>query len=161
MRHPTRATRRPGQYAGLKALLAGGARLAGIVAGVTRHGEDIGRWTATQRRDFHRLSEEQQRRLAELGVKPARAVRARSAPAKTSTAAGPGRGAEAFQTGIQALTQYIEREGSGLPGRQHVEHLAGAVHRTGVWLANQKQRRNRLDTAQLEALAALGVQWAQ
>ncbi|MFF7082072.1 Helicase associated domain protein [Streptomyces lavendulae] len=62
---------------------------------------------------------------------------------------------------MQALTQYVEREGGSLPGRQHVEHLPGTVHRTGVWLANQRQRRDRLDAAQLEALAALGVQWAR
>ncbi|MFF5447515.1 hypothetical protein [Streptomyces sp. NPDC012888] len=43
---------------------------------MTWHGEDIGRWLAAQRRDFHRLSTEQQRRLAKLGVKPARAVHA-------------------------------------------------------------------------------------
>ncbi|MYT26587.1 helicase, partial [Streptomyces sp. SID7760] len=72
------------------------------------------------RRDFHRLNEEQQRRIAELGVKPARAGRARTAPA---TAGGAGRAAAAFQTGIQALTQYIERGGRRLPGRAHVEQL--------------------------------------
>ncbi|MFF4583757.1 hypothetical protein ACFY15_36220 [Streptomyces sp. NPDC001373] len=48
-----------------------------------------------------------------------------------------------------------------MPGRSHVEHLPdGTAHRTGVWLANQRQRRDRLDTGQLEALAGLGVQWA-
>ncbi|MFJ3914284.1 hypothetical protein [Streptomyces vinaceus] len=33
---------------------------------MTWHGEDIGRWTAAQRRDFHRLNQVQQRRLAAL-----------------------------------------------------------------------------------------------
>ncbi|MFF4646536.1 hypothetical protein [Streptomyces sp. NPDC001389] len=48
-----------------------------------------------------------------------------------------------------------------MPGRSHVEALPdGTAHRTGVWLANQRQRRDRLDTGQLEALAGLGVQWA-
>ncbi|MGE7391769.1 helicase associated domain-containing protein [Streptomyces sp. NPDC004126] len=150
------------QYAGLRALLAGGARLAAVVPRVTWHGEDIGRWTATQRRDFRQLNEERQRRLTELGVKPARAVRARTAAAEPGTAAGSGRGAEAFQAGIRALQQYIAREGGGLPRRSHVEHLPdGTEHRTGVWIANQRQRRDRLDAAQLEALAGLGVQWAQ
>ncbi|MGW0394384.1 helicase associated domain-containing protein [Streptomyces sp. NPDC003042] len=149
-------------YAGLRALLAGGARLANVVPGVTWHGEDIGRWTATQRRDFGRLSAEQQRRLAELGVKPARAVPARTAAATTAAASTSGRGAEAFHKGVRALTQYIERESGGLPGRAHVEHLPdGTAHRTGVWIVNQKQRRDRLDAAQLAALAALGVEWAQ
>ncbi|KOU90504.1 helicase [Streptomyces virginiae] len=31
----------------------------------------------------------------------------------------------------------------------------------GIWIGNQKARRNRLDTAQLAALAELGVDWAQ
>ncbi|MEV6584073.1 helicase associated domain-containing protein [Streptomyces sp. NPDC051582] len=148
-------------YAYLTQLLDEGVRLTAITPGVTRHGEDIGRWLATQRRDWNRLNTEQQARLTALGITPARAVRARTAPAKTSTTARPGRGAVAFQTGIQALAQYVEREGGGLPGRQHVEHLPGAAHRTGVWLANQRQRRDRLDAEQLRALAELGVDWAR
>ncbi|MGW7344980.1 helicase associated domain-containing protein [Streptomyces sp. NPDC054854] len=72
-----------------------------------------------------------------------------------------GRGAVAFQTGIQALAQYREREGGGVPGRGHVEELPdGTAHRTGVWIANQKQRRERLHPDQLAALAELGVDWA-
>ncbi|MEU8844119.1 helicase associated domain-containing protein, partial [Streptomyces roseus] len=149
------------QYAGLRALLAGGARLADIVPGVTWHGEDIGRWLATQRRDWARLNAEQQARLGALRVTPARVVRARKAPAEPGTTTTSGRGAEAFHKGVQALTQYIEREGDSLPSRSHVELLPdGTQHRTGVWIANQKQRRNRLDPAQLQALADLGVQWA-
>ncbi|MEU5810727.1 Helicase associated domain protein [Streptomyces sp. NPDC047718] len=149
-------------YAYLAQLLDDGARLAGIVPGVTRHGEDIGRWLTTQRRDFHRLNEEQQRRLAELGVKPARAVGRRTATATAGTTTTSGRGTEAFHKGIQALQQYIAREGGGLPGRAHIEHLPdGTTHRTGVWIANQRQRRDRLDAAQLEALADLGIHWAQ
>ncbi|KPI34155.1 helicase-associated protein [Actinobacteria bacterium OV450] len=150
------------QYTGLKNLLDGGARLTAVVPGVTWHGEDIGRWLATQRRDFGRLTEEQQRRLAGLGVKPARVVRARTAAAERGATTASGRAAEAFQKGIQALTQYIEREGGGLPSRAHVEHLPdGSQHRTGVWIVNQKQRRDRLDTGQLAALGALGVNWAR
>lgn len=45
-------------------------------------GEDIGRWLATQRRDFRHLNAEQQRRLTELGVKPARVVPARPGPGR-------------------------------------------------------------------------------
>ncbi|MFJ4776396.1 hypothetical protein [Streptomyces sp. NPDC088762] len=57
--------------------------------------------------------------------------------------------------------QYIEREGGGAPGRAHVEHLSdGTEHRTGVWPASQRQRRDRLDPAELEALAHLGMGWA-
>ncbi|MFD7258884.1 helicase associated domain-containing protein [Streptomyces sp. NPDC059874] len=72
-----------------------------------------------------------------------------------------GRGAEAFQKGVQALAQYTEREGGGVPGRAHVEQFPdGTEHRTGVWIANQRARRDRLDADQLRALTELGVQWA-
>ncbi|MFD5423162.1 Helicase associated domain protein [Streptomyces sp. NPDC127069] len=149
-------------YAYLAQLLNEGARLAAIKPGVTRHGEDIGRWLATQRRNWARLNTEQQTRLGKLGVTPARVVHARTAPAKTSATTTSRRGAEAFQKGIQALAQYLQREGGGTPGRGHVERLPdGSEHRTGVWLANQRQRRDRLTGEQLEALAALGVEWAQ
>lgn len=77
-------------YAYLAQLLAEGARLASAVPGVTQHGKDVGRWlAATQRRDFSRLNPEQQARLATLGVTPARAARARQAPAKTTAFPGP------------------------------------------------------------------------
>ncbi|MFD6967662.1 hypothetical protein [Streptomyces sp. NPDC059949] len=56
------------QYAYLAQLLAEGARPAAIVPGVTRHGEEAGRWLTTQRRAWDRLNEEQQRRLPHLGV---------------------------------------------------------------------------------------------
>ncbi|MDX3533011.1 hypothetical protein PV721_01205 [Streptomyces sp. MB09-01] len=71
----------------------------------------------------------------------------------------PARGqAEAIQKGLQALQQYIQREGR-LPRRAAVERLPhGAEHRTGIWYANQEARRDRLGRAQL---AALGVDWAR
>ncbi|WP_405943125.1 Helicase associated domain protein [Streptomyces sp. NBC_00207] len=146
-------------HAYLTQLLAGGARLTSIMPGVTRHGEDVGRWLASQRRGWDRLNEEQQRRLATLGVK--KTPRTRKTAAKTAVASGPHAGGEAFQKGLQALQQYIEREG-GMPGRAVVERLPdGTEHRTGIWLANQKARRDRLDATQLAALAELGVEWAQ
>ncbi|MFF8265181.1 Helicase associated domain protein [Streptomyces virginiae] len=148
-------------YAYLTQLLAEGARLTAVVPGVTRHGEDVGRWLATQRRNWDRLGEEQQRRLGELGVKPQKAPRARKAAAKTATATGPRAGGAAFQKGLQALQQYIAREGA-LPGRAGVQETpAGEIRRVGVWLANQKQRRDKLDQAQRAALAELGVDWAR
>ncbi|MFE5864824.1 helicase associated domain-containing protein [Streptomyces virginiae] len=58
-------------YAYPAQLLAEGARLTAIVPGVTRHGEDVGPWVATQRHGWDRLNEEQQRQLDELGVKKA------------------------------------------------------------------------------------------
>ncbi|MFB6515593.1 Helicase associated domain protein [Streptomyces virginiae] len=146
-------------YTYLTQLLTEGARPATIVPGVTRHGEDIGRWIATQRRNWNGLNEEQQHRLATLGVK--KAPRARKAPSKTAAAPGPRAGGTAFQKGLEALQQYIAREG-GMPGRAVVERLPdGTEHRTGIWISNQKARRHRLDAAQLAALANLGIEWAQ
>ncbi|MFG2880685.1 helicase associated domain-containing protein [Streptomyces sp. NPDC048337] len=150
-------------YAYLAQLLADGARLAAIVPGVTRHGEDIGRWLDSQRRqDWERLNEEQQRRLDALGVK--KAVRARTRTAKAPLTSTSGRAAAAFQTGIQALQQFLQRQGpdAGMPRRGHIEQLPdGSSHRTGIWIANQKQRRDRLHPEQLSVLAELGVEWAR
>ncbi|MDX3538124.1 helicase associated domain-containing protein [Streptomyces sp. MB09-01] len=146
-------------YAYLAQLLAEGARLTGVVPGVTRHGEDVGRWLATQRRNWDRLNEEQQRRLATLGV--TKAPQARRAPAK---ATGPRTGGEAFQKGIHALQQYIARTGTVTAPRSHVEAVVidGEEHavRLGIWLSNTKSRREKLDQAQRAALAELGVDWA-
>ncbi|WP_371591652.1 DEAD/DEAH box helicase [Streptomyces virginiae] len=144
-------------YAYLAQLLAEGARPAAVVPGVTRHGDDVGRWLAAQRRNWDRLNAEQQRRLAELGVK--KASRTRKAAVKTAAATGPRAGGDAFQKGLQALAQYVAREG-GMPGRGAVEELADGPHRVGIWIGNQKARRDRLDQAQLGALAELGVDWA-
>ncbi|WP_328723564.1 Helicase associated domain protein [Streptomyces sp. NBC_00247] len=147
-------------YAYLAQLLTGGALLGDVVPGVTRHGEDVGRWLATQQRDFSKLKAEQQRRLATLGVKPQKAERARQVPAKAVVASGPGKGGGAFQKGLEALAQYVAREGR-LPGRGVVEVLPdGVEHRTGIWLGNMKARRDKLDPAQLAALAELGAEWA-
>ncbi|MFF1561686.1 Helicase associated domain protein [Streptomyces sp. NPDC058279] len=146
-------------YTYLTQLLAEGARVKEVVPRVTRHGEDIGRWLTTQQRDWNQLNQEQRKRLAQLGVK--KAARARTAPAKPVVASGPGTGGRAFQKGLEALAQYITREGR-LPGRDVVQVLPdGTEHRTGIWYANQKQRRDRLHPDQLAALAELGVDWAQ
>ncbi|MET9695037.1 hypothetical protein ABZY81_42830 [Streptomyces sp. NPDC006514] len=37
----------------------------------------------------------------------------------------------------------------------------GSEHRTGIWIGNQKARRDKLNPAQLAALAELGVDWAR
>ncbi|MFE5562881.1 helicase associated domain-containing protein [Streptomyces sp. NPDC056544] len=151
-------------YAYLAQLLAEGARLTAIVPGVTRHGEDVGRWLASQRQNWDRLNEEQQRRLATLGVKPQTAVQARKTAAKTTTATGPRPGGEAFQKGLEALQQYKARTGSVTVSRGHVEtvDVDGQKHtvRLGIWLSNTKARRDKLNPDQLQALAELGMRWA-
>ncbi|MFD3549320.1 hypothetical protein ACFWUW_27565 [Streptomyces sp. NPDC058655] len=76
-------------------------------------------------------------------------------------ASRPTTGGGAFQKGVEALAQYVAREGR-LPGRGVVEVLPdGVEHRTGIWLGNMKARRDRLDAARLRALAELGVEWAR
>ncbi len=150
-------------YAYLTQLLAEGARLAAVVPGVTRHGDDVGRWLATQRRNWARLNAEQQRRLGELGVK--KASRARKTAVKTGAASGPRAGGEAFQKGLQALAQYVARTGSVTVPRGHVEtvNIDGTEHavKLGIWLTNTKSRRAKLNQTQLDLLAELGIHWAQ
>ncbi|MFC9587860.1 helicase associated domain-containing protein [Streptomyces virginiae] len=152
-------------YAYLAQLFTDGTQPAAIVPGVTRHGEDIGRWLATQRRNWDRLNAEQQHRLGELGVGPQKASRARKATLKTAAASGPRAGGEAFQKGLQALTQYVARTGSVTVSRGHVEavNIDGEEHavKLGIWLTNTKSRRAKLDQAQLAALGGLGVEWAR
>ncbi|MFG2622555.1 helicase associated domain-containing protein [Streptomyces sp. NPDC048507] len=144
------------QYAYLAQFLDDGALLPAILPGVTRHGEDVGRWLPAQRRHFGRLNAEQQR-LARLGVTAAAEPRTTAARATATT----GRSAAALQTELDALAQYLEAEGR-MPSLSVVQTLPdGSIHRTGVWLTNQRGRRDRLDAEQLAALGELGLGWAR
>ncbi|WP_202499142.1 helicase associated domain-containing protein [Streptomyces bottropensis] len=70
-------------------------------------------------------------------------------------------GFSAFQRGLAALAQYIQREGRTVVGRAHIEELPdSSAIRLGVFLSNQKARRDRLDTEQRAAFAELGYTWA-
>ncbi|WP_107382763.1 helicase associated domain-containing protein [Streptomyces agglomeratus] len=148
-------------YTGLRALLEPGAAMEDILPGVTWRGKDIGRWVARQIRDWNRLNTEQQWRLEQLGVKPAE--RAQKTTVHASAQAGAGKGSDAFTRGVEALRQYIAREARTVVPRAHTEILkdCGTPVRLGVWLSNQKNRRNRLTDDQLAALAALGLEWAE
>ncbi|MET8538435.1 helicase associated domain-containing protein [Streptomyces sp. NPDC005065] len=138
-------------HVGLSALLEAGGKLEEILPGVTYRGDDIGRWTARQARDWTRLNPEQQRRLDELGVRPA--VRAQKTSVRASAKTGAGEGSDAFTRGVAALQQYIAREGKTVVGRQHIEQLPDRTTvRLGVFLSNQKNRRHRLTEQQLAAL---------
>ncbi|WP_331745582.1 helicase associated domain-containing protein, partial [Streptomyces mirabilis] len=132
--------------------------LPGIQPGVLFEGDDLGRWLQRQSREWFQLSEEQQRRLSALGVKPAE----RSAPAaQDGVESAGGKTSTAFRRGVAALAQYIAREGRTVVGRAHVEELPdGSVVRLGVFLSNQKARRDRLDAEQRAAFAELGYAWA-
>ncbi|MGW7465321.1 Helicase associated domain protein [Streptomyces xantholiticus] len=129
-------------------------RLPDIQPGVQFEGDDLGKWLQRQRRSWAELSVEQQQRLTALGVKPAE----HHAPAPTAKGGGKG---SAFQRGLAALAQYIQREGRTVVGRAHIEELPdGSAIRLGVFLSNQKARRDRLDAKQRAALAELGIDWA-
>ncbi|MFC7472365.1 helicase associated domain-containing protein [Actinomadura keratinilytica] len=94
---------------------------------------------------------------------------ARGASGPCSGGGGAGRRGRwegaAFQRGLAALTQYIEREGAGkaVP-RGHVETVVVGGeeyrHKLGVWISNTRSRREKLTGPQRAALAALGIGWA-
>lgn len=111
------------------------------------------------------MSTEQQERLAKLGVQPAEAPT--PTPATEHAAKGPSKAQAAFQRGLAALTQWVEREGADRPvPRGHSEEIAvdGEAElvavKLGVWVSNTKSRRDRLTAEQLGALRELGAQWA-
>ncbi|MFB7618068.1 helicase associated domain-containing protein [Kitasatospora sp. NPDC056181] len=67
----------------------------------------------------------------------------------------------AFERGVAALRQYVEREQRVVVPRGHEERLPdGRTVRLGVWLSNAKSRREGLEEAQLAELAGLGLPWA-
>jgi superfamily II DNA or RNA helicase len=141
--------------------------LPDIAPGVLMDGDDIGRWLARQREasTWAQLSTEQQERLSTLGVQP---LEARSpAPAAKGATMGQGKAQQAFQRGLAALAQWVEREGAHRPvPRGHSEEIAvdgeaePVAVKLGVWVSNTKSRRDKLAQDQLAALRELGVEWA-
>ncbi|MFD7507692.1 Helicase associated domain protein [Streptomyces sp. NPDC059850] len=161
-----------------------GGILPTIEPGTQFNGDDLDKWAARQTRDWTTLSTQQQERLTRLGMKPAE----RPAPAPASrnggktaenggkTAGNGGEGAgnggegagklsAAFQRGVQALAQWVDREGAqaAVP-RGHIETVVTNGqehhHKLGIWHANQKQRRHKLTQPQRAALTELGIEWA-
>ncbi|MFF3305794.1 Helicase associated domain protein [Streptomyces sp. NPDC002908] len=140
--------------------------LPAIDPGVTFDGDDLGKWLARQREasTWAQLSTEQQERLSKLGIKP---LEKRSpAPAAPRAARGPSKAQQAFQRGLEALTQWVEREGAHRPvPRTHGEEVAvegeaePVIVKLGVWVTNTKSRRDKLTQEQLAALAKLGIEW--
>jgi hypothetical protein len=116
-----------------------GGHLPDIAPGVLYEGDDLGKWLQRQRRSWAELSKEQQQRLTALGVTPA------EPPALASAAKGTGK-ASAFQRGLAALTQYIQREGAhkAVP-RGHVERVVidGEEHQHKLRMDLQHQNPPR------------------
>ncbi|MFD4237155.1 Helicase associated domain protein [Streptomyces sp. NPDC058542] len=138
-----------------------------IAPGITYDGDDIGTWRWQQQNAGvqAQLMPEQRERLAALGIPVVEP--APPAPAAPRTAKGPGRAQAAFQRGLAALTQWVEREGVDRPvPRGAVVEIAvdGEAEpvpvKLGVWISNTKSRKDRLDPNQLAALAKLGMDWA-
>ncbi|SCK54201.1 Helicase associated domain-containing protein [Streptomyces sp. ScaeMP-e48] len=144
-----------------------------IAPGVLFDGDDIGTWRWQQQKAGiqAQLMPEQRQRLAKRGIKAAELPEpAVLAPPRTTK--GPGKGPskaqQAFERGLAALAQWVEREGADRPvPRGHSEIIAvdggaePAVVKLGVWISNTKSRRDRLDTDQLAALTKLGMDWAK
>ncbi|WP_398654121.1 Helicase associated domain protein [Streptomyces parvulus] len=154
-------------YRVLADLVDADGHLPAIKTGVLFEGDDLGKWLQRQKNPgtWARLLPGQQERLSQLGVQPAQAPS--PAPAAKSATKGPNKAQQAFQRGLAALTQWVEREGAGrsVP-RGHSEEIAvdgetkPVAVRLGVWVSNTKSRRDKLAQDQLDALRELGVEWA-
>ena len=103
--------------------------------------------------------------LLPRGIKPLEAPS--GTPAARRAAKGSSKTRQAFQRGLAALAQWIEREGAHRPvPRGHAEEITldgetePVAVRLGVWVSNTKTRRDKLTPEQLKALRELGIQWA-
>ncbi|WP_217235529.1 DEAD/DEAH box helicase [Streptomyces sp. AC555_RSS877] len=144
--------------------------LPAIEPGVLMDGDDLGKWLQQQKQPgtWTRLLPEQQERLTTLGIAPLVAPTAAPAAAAGRTAAkGPSKAQQAFQRGLTALAQWVEREGVHRPvPRSHSEQITldgeaePVTVKLGVWVSNIKTRRDKLTAEQLDALRELGIQWA-
>ncbi|MFD3720066.1 Helicase associated domain protein [Streptomyces sp. NPDC058674] len=155
------------QYRVLADLVDADGQLPDIAPGVLMDGDDIGKWLQQQKQPatWARLLPEQQERLTALGIEPDKAPS--PAPTASRGAKVPSKAQQAFQRGLQALTQWVEREGAHRPvPRGHGEEIPvegetePVIVKLGVWVSNTKTRRHKLTQDQLDALRQLGVDWA-
>ena len=153
-------------YRVLADLVDADGHLPDIAPGVLMDGDDIGRWLQRQKQPgtWKQLSTEQQKRLTALGIKPLEAPP--ETPAVGRAAKGSGKAQQAFQRGLTALAQWVEREGQRPVPRGHAEEITvgdeaePVTVRLGVWVSNTKSRRDKLAPEQRDALAELGMKWA-
>ncbi|MEU9158097.1 Helicase associated domain protein [Streptomyces sp. NPDC048417] len=140
--------------------------LPAIQPGVLFEGDDLGRWLARQREasTWAQLSTEQQERLSQLAVQPLEAPS--PAPAATRSMRGTAKAQQAFQRGVQALAQWVEREGQRPVPRGASEQITvdgeaePVTVKLGVWVSNTRARRDKLTQDQVDALRELGMEWA-
>ncbi|MEU8949624.1 helicase associated domain-containing protein, partial [Streptomyces sp. NPDC048489] len=142
-------------------------QLPDIAPGVLMDGDDIGKWLQQQTPPaiWSRLLPEQQERLSQLGITPTETPS--PAPVPKGATKGQGKASQAFQRGLAALAQWVEREGADRPvPRGHSEEISvdgeaePVVVKLGVWTSNARARRDKLTQEQLEALRKLGMGWA-
>jgi hypothetical protein len=154
-------------YRVLADLVGADGHLPDIAPGVLFDGDDLGKWLKRQKNPgtWKLLSTEQQERLTKLGVTPVQT--ASPALAATRATKGPSKAQQAFQRGLAALTQWVEREGAHRPvPRGHAEEIAvdsetePVAVNLGVWVSNTRVRRDKLTQEQLDALREIGVEWA-
>ncbi|MGI5518351.1 Helicase associated domain protein [Streptomyces sp. CA-106131] len=154
-------------YRVLADLVDADGSLPAIAPGVLFEGEDLGKWLERQKQagTWAQLSTEQQEQLSRLGVQPTEAPS--PAPAAKGAAKGPSKAQQAFQRGLAALAQWVEREGAHRPvPRGHSEEIAvdgetePVAVKLGVWVSNTKSRRDKLAQDQQDALRELGMEWA-
>ncbi|MEU9222738.1 helicase associated domain-containing protein, partial [Streptomyces sp. NPDC048376] len=144
-------------YGALRELVADEEGQADVLPGFTVHGMDIGKWLARQRKPevWQALTGGQRERLEQLGITPP----ASELPKPSAPPLGT------FEKGVAALAQYKARTDSVTVPRGHVEEVkvGGQEYpvKLGVWIMNQKGRRARLTPDKLQALAALGLEWAR
>jgi hypothetical protein len=142
-----------------------GGTMPDIQPGVLMDGDDIGTWRWRQQEPgtWAQLLPEQRERLTALGIKGPEAPP--PAPPATRATKG-GKAQQAFQRGLAALAQWMEREGDRPVPRGHAEEITvdgeeePVVVKLGVWISNTKSRRDKLTVEQRDALRKLGVEWA-
>ncbi|MFC9609071.1 Helicase associated domain protein [Streptomyces niveus] len=154
-------------YRVLADLVDADGHLPHIAPGVTFEDDDIGTWRWRQQGlgTWAQLLPEQRERLTALGINAPAAPS--PAPTAASRTKGPGKAQQAFQRGLTALAQWVEREGQRAVPRGHSELIAvdgeaePVTVKLGVWTSNTRARRDKLTQEQLEALQKLGVEWAR
>ncbi|MFE2282496.1 Helicase associated domain protein [Streptomyces sp. NPDC059454] len=136
-------------YRVLADLVDADGQLPDIAPGVLMDSDDIGKWLQQkQPATWAQLLPEQQERLSHLGITPAEMPS--PAPAAKDATKGPSKAQQAFQRGMAALAQWVEREGHRPVPRGHSEEIAvdgeaePVTVKLGVWLSNTKSRRDKL-----------------
>lgn len=123
---------------------------------VPRHGADVGRWLASQRRSRDRLDAEQQRRLAELGVKKVRSAHIWLAmPRGRGSSRGRTPAARAaIGVGAAGGTRSEPPASPGTPYRHALHRTIAGSPALLVVLASRRQRG-----AQTRGKAGYSAQW--